>query len=83
VKLIGDWYSARLYDLISKKLHLSEWSKKIQGKIGTLEDIYSMLADNFSVSFESRIGLIQMVGWFVLLLGWGILLGFDIWLAVK
>lgn len=82
VKLIGDWYSARLYDLISKKLHLPEWNKKIQSKIGTLEDIYSMLADNFSVSFESRMNLIQMAGWFVLLLGWGILLGFDIWLAI-
>lgn len=82
VKLIGDWYSARLYDLISKKLHLSEWNKKILAKIDTLEDIYSMVAENFSVSFESRMDLIQMAGWFILLLGWGILLALDIWLAV-
>lgn len=68
IKLIGDWYSARLYSLIAKKFHLDTWSTDIKEKLDTLEDVYTMAAENFSVSFGATIEFIILAGWFFLLL---------------
>ncbi len=68
IKLIGDWYSARLYSLIAKKFHLDTWSTDIKEKLDTLEDVYTMAAENFSVSFGATLEFIILAGWFLLLL---------------
>jgi hypothetical protein len=68
IKLIGDWYSARLYSLIAKKFHLDSWSTDIKEKLDTLEDVYTMAAENFSVSFGATLEFVILAGWFVLLL---------------
>ncbi len=68
IKLIGDWYSARLYSLIAKKFHIEEWSLDIKEKLQTLEDVYTMAADNFSISYRATIEFVILAGWFVLLL---------------
>jgi hypothetical protein len=68
IKLIGDWYSARLYSLISKKFHLDEWEADIKEKLRTLEDVYSMATENFSISYRATIEFVILGGWFVLLL---------------
>lgn len=68
IKLIGDWYSARLYALISKKFHLEEWTTDIKEKLQTLEDIYIMASENFSISYRATIEFVILAGWFVLLL---------------
>ena len=68
IKLIGDWYSARLYSLIAKKFHLDAWSTDIKEKLDTLEDVYTMAAENFSVSFGATIEFIILAGSFILLL---------------
>ena len=70
IKLIGDWYSARLYSQISKKFHLEEWGKSISEKLDVLEDVYTMTAEQFSVSFSTTLEFILIAGWFVLLIGW-------------
>lgn len=70
IKLIGDWYSARLYNQISKKFHLEDWSKSISQKLDVLEDVYTMAAEQFSVSFSTTLEFILIAGWFVLLVGW-------------
>ncbi len=70
VKLIGDWYSARLYDLISKKFKLDEWKSNIKDKLESLEDIYTIVAENFSISRTHLLELIQIVLFFVLQVGW-------------
>ena len=70
IKLIGDWYSARLYDLISKKFKLEEWRKSIQDKLESLEDIYNIVAENFSVSRTHLLELVQIILFFVLQAGW-------------
>lgn len=77
IKLIGDWYSARLYDLISKKFHFDEWRDRIQLKLDAIEDIYTMMTENFNVSLRSRIESVQMVGWLILMIGWFILIIFE------
>lgn len=74
IKLIGDWYSARLYDLISKKFKLDDWRKGIQYKLESLEDVYNIVAENFSVTRHQVLELIQIILFFVLQAGWFVLL---------
>ncbi len=68
IKLIGDWYSAKLYSLISKKFHLDSWKAEIKEKLDTLEDVYTMATENFSVSYRATLEFIILGGWFILLL---------------
>ncbi|OOP57970.1 MAG: hypothetical protein AYP45_00280 [Candidatus Brocadia carolinensis] len=73
INLIGDWYSARLFDLITKKLHLEKWKTNINKTLDALEDIYSMIAENFSMSFSTTLEFIMAFGWFALLMGYFLL----------
>jgi hypothetical protein len=68
IKLIGDWYSARLYTLIARKYHLDEWAKDIKEKLDMLEDVYTMATENFSISYRATIEFVILAGWFILLL---------------
>jgi hypothetical protein len=68
IKLIGDWYSAKLYSLISRKFHLDSWKIEIKEKLDTLEDVYTMATENFSVSYRATLEFIILGGWFVLLI---------------
>ncbi|HEY4518970.1 hypothetical protein A2833_01895 [Candidatus Azambacteria bacterium RIFCSPHIGHO2_01_FULL_44_55] len=77
IKLIGDWYSARLYDLIGKKCHFEEWRQKIQMQLNSIEDIYSLVSENFNVSVKSRLEMAQLVGWMILMVAWSILVVFE------
>jgi hypothetical protein len=70
IKLIGDWYSAKLYSLISKKFHLDNWKAEIKEKLDTLEDVYTMATENFSVSYRATLEFVILGGWFVLLIGY-------------
>jgi hypothetical protein len=74
IKLIGDWYSARLYDLITKKFKIDEWRRAVKDKLESLEDIYTVVAENFSVSRQQIAEWIQMIGFFILQIGWFILI---------
>ena len=79
IKLIGDWYSARLYDLLSKKFRLEEWRKKIQDKLDSLEDVYSIVSENLGVSRMQVLELIQIGAFFVLQIGWFALIILEFW----
>lgn len=68
IKLIGDWYSARLYALIAKKFHLEAWATDIKEKLDMLEDVYTMATENFSISYRATIEFVILAGWFILLL---------------
>jgi len=70
IKLIGDWYSARLYDFAAKKLKISEWRQSIKDKLDSLEDIYSIVVEKFSVSKLHSLEIIQIVLFFILQAGW-------------
>lgn len=70
IKLIGDWYSARLFELMTKKLHLETWKTNINKTLDALEDIYSMISENFSMSFSTTLEFIITFGWFILLVGY-------------
>jgi len=74
VKLVGDWYSARLYEAISKKFRLEEWRQIIKDKLESFEDIYTIISENFSISRYQRLELVQIGFFFVLQVGWFILI---------
>ncbi|HHT9130295.1 MAG TPA: hypothetical protein ACFYEC_05460 [Candidatus Brocadiaceae bacterium] len=78
IKLIGDWYSARLFDLMTKKLHLEAWRTNINKTLDALEDIYSMISENFSMSFSTTLEFIITLGWFLLLVGYFSLFFLDL-----
>ena len=70
INLIGDWYSARLFDLITKKLHLEAWKTNNNKTLDALEDIYSMISENFSMSFSTTLEFIIIFGWLIMLFGY-------------
>jgi hypothetical protein len=70
VKLIGDWYSARFYELAAAKFKVEEWKKTIRGKLESLEDAYSVVIENFTVSAKHRAEWIQIILFFILQIGW-------------
>lgn len=45
LRLYGDWYSGKLYDLASKKFHLSTWRSQVKAKLEALEDLYEMIVN--------------------------------------
>ncbi len=77
IKLIGDWYSARVYELLSKKFKFDAWHNNVKEKLDSLEDIYSIAAENFTVSNAQLIDLVQASGWLILLVGYFVLFFFD------
>ncbi len=77
IKLIGDWYSARVYDLLSKKFKFDAWHKSVKEKLDSLEDVYTIAAENFSMSSAQLLDLIQAAGWLILLVGYFILFFYE------
>lgn len=45
LKLFGDVFLARLYDLASRQLGLEDWQESINRKLDTIESIYGKLSD--------------------------------------
>jgi hypothetical protein len=45
LKLLGDDYLARLYELCSERFHFAAWDTAIERKLATLENIYSKISD--------------------------------------
>ncbi|MDD5430791.1 MAG: hypothetical protein PHP03_01035 [Candidatus Pacebacteria bacterium] len=74
IKLIGDWYSARFYDLLHKKLRLHEWHQTIKEKLDSLEDAYSIVSENLGFSHTQQLERLQIRLWFILQAGWLVLI---------
>jgi hypothetical protein len=75
--LIGDWYTAKLYTAIRDEFYLEEWKNSIRSKLDNLENIVSTIQDNFSLSFETLMDRLQMLGWILLLIGYIFLFFLD------
>ena len=74
IKLIGEWYSARVFDLAAKKFRLSEWRDAVKEKLDSLEDSYGIASENLGMSRVQRLELIQIWGFFILQIGWLVLI---------
>jgi len=44
-KFMGDWYLAKLYDTLAKKLHIKDWHSSVIRKLDAMEELYSMASD--------------------------------------
>jgi hypothetical protein len=74
IKLIGDWYSARIYDLLSKKFKLEIWSSNVRKKLDSLEDIYTIASENLGMSKMQVAEFVQIGVFFILQIGWFVLI---------
>jgi hypothetical protein len=45
LKLVGDQYLARVYQLLARRFHLDEWEQAIQRKLEAGEGVYQVLSD--------------------------------------
>jgi hypothetical protein len=68
--LIGDWYTAKLYNAIRCEFYLEEWKNTIRDKLNNLEGIVETIQENFALSFETLMDRLQMLGWVLLLIGY-------------
>ncbi|MBL0345289.1 hypothetical protein [Candidatus Villigracilis affinis] len=68
--LIGDWYTAKLYEAIQGEFYLKDWKENVKTKLDNLENIVQTIRDNFSLSLESVWGRVEMLGWMIMLIGY-------------
>ena len=68
--LIGDWYTAKLYEAIQNEFYLKDWKESVRTKLDNLENIVETIQENFSLSWETLMDRVQMFGWVILLLGY-------------
>jgi hypothetical protein len=71
--LIGDWYTAKLYQVIYDELYLAEWKAVIKSKLDSLESVTAIIQANFTFSWRRVLDLSELTGWLVLLVGYFIL----------
>jgi len=68
--LIGDWYTAKLYEAIQSEFYLKDWKENLKNKLDNLEGIVETIKDNFSLSLESIWGRIELFAWMIMLIGY-------------
>ncbi len=68
--LIGDWYTAKLYESIHNELYLKDWKESVRTKLDNLENIVQTVKDNFILSWENLMDRLQLLGWVILLVGY-------------
>jgi hypothetical protein len=68
--LIGDWYTAKLYEAIQNEFYLKDWKESVRSKLDNLENIVQTMQEHFSLSWETLMDRLQMLGWVLLLVGY-------------
>jgi hypothetical protein len=75
--LIGDWYTAKLYEAIREELYLDHWKEAVQTKLDNMESIIGTIQENFSLTWSGLMGQVELVGWIILLIGYFVLFFMD------
>lgn len=68
--LIGDWYTAKLYEAIQSEFYLKDWKESVRTKLNNLESIVQTIKDNLAISWENLIDRIQLALWMIMLFGY-------------
>jgi hypothetical protein len=68
--LIGDWYTAKLYEIIQSEFYLKDWKDNVRNKLDNLENIVETIQENVALSFEALMDRLQLIGWVLLLVGY-------------
>jgi hypothetical protein len=79
--LIGDWYTAKIYEVIYQEFYLNHWKEAVSTKLDNMEEIIKTIQENFSLSWYALMDLIQLVGWIILLIGYFVLFFIDVGLV--
>lgn len=75
--LIGDWYTAKLYQIILDEFYLDEWKSIVKSKLNNLESTSQIIQNNFTLSWSNFLDMVQLIGWLVLLVGYFVLFYLD------
>ncbi|GAB4504551.1 MAG: hypothetical protein Fur0043_15450 [Anaerolineales bacterium] len=75
--LIGDWYTAKLYEIIREELYLDHWKEAVRAKLDNLEGIIATIQENFSLSWSGLMEQVELIGWIILLIGYFVLFFMD------
>lgn len=72
-KFFGDYYLAKLYDLLEERLHIAEWEKMVSKKLDNLDEIYELAADRVDVQKSTwlEILVVLLVIFEIVLALWG------------
>ena len=81
--LIGDWYTAKLYEAIQSELYLKDWKENLKNKLDNLENIVQTIKDNFSLSLETVWARVEMLAWALMLICYMYLTFVDLGLIKK
>jgi len=72
-KFFGDWHLAKIYQNLSGRFHLDDWSDVINVKLRTLADLYQILHQDWlnfwMVVLEATIVLLFIIDVLLLLMG--------------
>lgn len=72
-KFFGDWHLARVYQHLSSRFHLAEWSRIIEGKLRTLNEFYQILktdqTNRLMIILEALIVLMFVIDLVLLVMG--------------
>jgi hypothetical protein len=72
-KFFGDWHSARIYQTLSARFHLSDWHRTIDEKLKTLDDLYQLLGaeqnNRWMLILEISIVLLFVIDLVILAMG--------------
>jgi len=65
IKLYGDWYSGKLYELVSKKLYIDRWKQSVNNKLVILQQIYEIvdktISDFYLLILEATIVVLILI----------------------
>lgn len=61
LKLIGDQYLSRVFDLASTRFHLRDWEQSIRRKLDTVGDVYDLLVQQSGVRRTEALEIIVIV----------------------
>lgn len=76
--LIGDWYTAKLYEVIRDEFYLEDWKSSVRDKLDNVQNIISTIQENFSLTWSGLMERVELAGWIILLIGYFILFFMEI-----
>ena len=76
--LIGDWYTAKLYEVIRDEFYLEDWKSSVRDKLDNVQSIISTIQENFSLTWSGLMERVELAGWIILLIGYFILFFMEV-----
>ena len=76
--LIGDWYTAKLYEVIRDEFYLEDWKSSVRDKLDNVQNIIGTIQENFSLTWSGLVERVELAGWIILLIGYFILFFMEV-----